>query len=93
MRGEKGPKPTGLISSTMDACRESVSPCLIVLALLVLQFCLFRVYVAREIAWAYPAHFDQAVYLERSYETFDAMVHEGFFHGLAQGAGFGQTPP
>lgn len=93
MRGEKGPKPPGLISSTMDACRESVSPWLIVVALLVLQFCLFQTYVAREIAWAYPAHFDQAVYLERSYETFDAMTNEGFFHGLAQGAGIGQTPP
>lgn len=93
MTGEKGAKPARPDASTMDAYRVSVSPWLVVLALLLLQFCLFRTYVAREIAWAYPAHFDQAVYLERSYQTFDAMTHEGFLRGLAQGAGFGKTPP
>lgn len=93
LTSETRAEPAGPDASAADACRLPVSPWLIVFALLVLQFCLFRRYVAREIAWAYPAHFDQAVYLERSYETFDAMTHEGFFHGLAQGAGYEKTPP
>jgi hypothetical protein len=63
------------------------------LALLVLQFSLFHRNATREVVWAYPRHCDQAVYLERAYETHLHIVRDGLWHGLAYGAGFNGGDP
>jgi hypothetical protein len=56
--------------------------------LVVLQFGLFRLFVQSQIAWRYPQTFDQAVYLLKSYETYDSMKRDGALAGLWVGAGF-----
>jgi hypothetical protein len=63
-------------------------PWLLFAALLAAQFFLFRSFAIREIVWSYPQNFDQAVFLDRSYETYDRMIHEGSFSGLLHGAGY-----
>ncbi|MDB5356800.1 MAG: hypothetical protein JWN24_3253 [Phycisphaerales bacterium] len=65
-----------------------IVPWLLFATLLAVQFALFRQYALREITWAYPQNFDQAVFLDRSYETYDRMIHQGFVAGLMHGAGF-----
>jgi hypothetical protein len=39
----------------------------------------------RELAWAYPTGWDQAVYLSRAYDTFDSIVKDGLLAGLLHG--------
>jgi hypothetical protein len=56
-----------------------------VAVLLVLQYALFRQFVTREIAWAYPAHHDQIVYLLQAYDTHEHVLDEGLRRGLAYG--------
>ena len=65
-----------------------IAPWLLFATLLAVQFALFRQYALREITWAYPQNFDQAVFLDRSYETYDRMIHQGLLAGLLHGAGF-----
>jgi len=65
------------------------APWLGLAALLVVQFLLFYRHAAREIAWAYPRNFDQAIYLEHAYSTYDRMVHHGIGKGLLFGDGIG----
>jgi hypothetical protein len=50
------------------------------------QWLLFRSYVEREVAWAYPAYFDQVAPLSRSYEILERIRSEGLIAGLREGA-------
>jgi hypothetical protein len=45
-----------------------------VLGIVLLQWLLFRSYVLREIAWAYPTNSDQLTYLRRSYEGYESLL-------------------
>jgi hypothetical protein len=57
--------------------------------ILVCLFLLFRTFVAREIAWAYPANYDQTKYLWISYTTYEAVLRDGLargVYGLIRGA-------
>ncbi|MGD0616382.1 MAG: hypothetical protein ABSB67_01850 [Bryobacteraceae bacterium] len=54
----------------------------LVVVLLVFEYGLFRQYVLREIAWAYPASFDQATYLFQAYGDYERILSEGFLPGL-----------
>ena len=73
--------------------RRRIAPWGVVAWLLLVQFFLFRCYTTRQIAWAYPRHVDQAVYLELAYETYDRIVHEGLRRGTQWGMGFGDRSP
>lgn len=53
--------------------------------LLALQWALFVQFVNRELLWAYPGSYDQAVYLSQTYETFDQIVKDGLLGGLRHG--------
>jgi hypothetical protein len=52
--------------------------------LLLLLFVFFRTFVLREIAWAYPADYDQTKYLGLSYRTYEAVLEKGLAAGLWQ---------
>ena len=67
---------------------------LFVVALLAAQFGLWRQYVLREVAWAYPTNFDQLAYLEQSYQTYERILSHGLITGLEEGMGlkFGHLP-
>jgi hypothetical protein len=43
------------------------------------QWLLFRSYVTREIAWTYPANWDQCGILARAYSSFDSLLKNGPF--------------
>jgi hypothetical protein len=47
-------------------------------------FALFRTFVVRELAWAYPADFDQSKYLWISYSTYESVLRNGLAAGLTQ---------
>lgn len=55
---------------------------LFVFLLLVCEYGLFRQYVIREIAWAYPANSDQAAYLSKTYGDYEQILSQGFPSGL-----------
>jgi hypothetical protein len=55
---------------------------LFVFLLLVCEYGLFRQYVLREIAWAYPANSDQAAYLSTAYGDYEQILSQGFASGL-----------
>ena len=67
---------------------------LFVIALLLAQFGLWRQFVLREVAWAYPTNFDQLAYLEQSYQTYERILSHGLVTGLEEGMGlrFGHLP-
>src|ERR1700678_2503037 len=65
-----------------------LAPWGLVLILLAGEFVLFRRHALNEVVWSYPGIYDQAVYLQRSYETYDATLRTGFWNGLKYGAGF-----
>lgn len=50
--------------------------------LLVAQWLLFKQYVERELAWAYPTSWDQVGYLQATYHIYDSMLKEGPSRGL-----------
>jgi hypothetical protein len=52
--------------------------------LLLLLFVFFRTFVLREIAWAYPADYDQTKYLGLSYGTYETVLERGLAAGLRQ---------
>ncbi len=54
--------------------------------LLVIEYVLFRGYVHREVEWAYPAAWDQCVYLSHSYQTYEIMQQGGLWLGIKHGA-------
>jgi hypothetical protein len=54
-------------------------------AVLAIEWLLFALYVRREIAWAYPPHFDQTVYLEQAYDIWEVVQVDGWVNGLAHG--------
>lgn len=56
----------------------------LVAGLIVLQFVLFRRHAAREVAWAYPDHYDQAYYLHQVYTLYERMRAAGWWHGLVE---------
>lgn len=58
---------------------------LAVALLIVFQWGLFRTYVAREVAWAYPAYSDQVAALSRSYEIHARIRSGGLITGLREG--------
>lgn len=43
-------------------------------SMLILEYLLFRNYVLRELAWGYPQHFDQTVYLSESYYLYEKIL-------------------
>jgi hypothetical protein len=55
---------------------------LLVFLLLACEYGLFRQYVVREIAWAYPANSDQAAYLSQAYGNYERILSDGFPSGL-----------
>jgi hypothetical protein len=57
--------------------------------LLLLEYALFREYAQREIAWAYPANNDQAVYLSYSHFIYEHILE----HGLSSGIKYGLAMP
>jgi hypothetical protein len=57
----------------------------LVAAIVLLQWGTFVQFADREITWAYPAHFDQTVFLGLSYQTFEHMLNQGLLAGLWQG--------
>ena len=62
-----------------------------VAVLILIQYCLFRTYMLREIVWAHPGANDQASYLSDSYEILSKMLGEGFWSGLGFGLNY-QSP-
>ncbi|MGH7193481.1 MAG: hypothetical protein ACREJM_08100, partial [Candidatus Saccharimonadales bacterium] len=62
--------------------------------LLLAQWGLFRQFAQREVVWAYPQHFDQLVYLQESYQTYEHILDHGLITGLAEGTRvkFGHLP-
>ena len=52
---------------------------------LLFQFALFREFVRREVAWAYPAYHDQACYLLSSYTIYERALEHGLPAGLQTG--------
>jgi hypothetical protein len=50
---------------------------LVVAALLLLQWGLFREFARREVVWAFPTGFDQSVYLVAAYETYEHVLARG----------------
>jgi hypothetical protein len=59
---------------------------------LVAQWMLFRGHVEREIAWAYPASFDQVATLARAYQTNDVLRTQGLVAGIREGVGTSGAP-
>jgi hypothetical protein len=59
---------------------------------LVAQWTLFRGHVEREIAWAYPASFDQVATLARAYQTNEVLRTEGLVAGIREGVGTSGAP-
>jgi hypothetical protein len=57
---------------------------LTVAVLLLLLYALFRTFVVREIAWAYPANYDQTKYLGYSYSFYEAVLQKGMVRGLRE---------
>jgi hypothetical protein len=67
----------------------------IFIAVLLAQYLLFRSFVNRELAWAYPAHDDQVGYLSQTYELFEAIrtSHNGSaLLSMLAGKGAEHTP-
>ena len=48
------------------------------------QWLLFGAYVQREIAWAYPPHFDQTMSLFTAYRTYEDVREHGLVSGLGR---------
>ena len=77
-----------------DATRPALEDCrlfsrywgwFLVIVLLVCEYGLFRQHVLREVAWAYPANFDQASYLFQAYGDYEKIVTKGLLPGLESG--------
>ena len=49
------------------------------LGIVLFQWLLFRSYVLREIAWAYPTSWDQVAYLQRSYAVYESLLTNNTF--------------
>jgi hypothetical protein len=64
--------------------RQAVLGWCLVAGLIVLQFVLFRRHVLREVAWAYPDHYDQAYYLHQLYTLHERMRAVGCWHALVE---------
>jgi hypothetical protein len=56
-----------------------------VAALLLVQYGLFHQCALREVAWAYPGGYDQTVYLNQSYDTYEQVRARGVYDGLKYG--------
>src|SRR6266849_6727255 len=52
--------------------------------LILLQGVLFRQYAQREVVWLFPRYFDQAVYLDVSFRSYETMLAQGFLPGLGR---------
>jgi hypothetical protein len=70
------PRPAGY--------RTALGWAAVVLVILV-EYTLFRQYVLREVAWAYPANWDQIAYLTQAYDTYEHVLDEGPRRGLQYG--------
>jgi hypothetical protein len=67
--------------------RGAAAGWLSVALVIAIQWQLFSRFVTREIAWAYPAYFDQVATLARTYETCEHVKIEGYLAGLRYGLG------
>jgi hypothetical protein len=47
-------------------------------------FVMFRTFVVREVAWAYPDNYDQTKYLWISYSTYEKALTDGLWSGLRE---------
>lgn len=57
---------------------------LLLISLLIVEYCIFRNYVLRDIAPFYPVAYDQTFYLSISYQLYENMITHGIIKGLAQ---------
>src|SRR2546423_7685441 len=55
-----------------------------ILLIVVLQYALFRQHAVREIIWAHPSAYDQAVYLSNTYEAFEKILSHGLLKGSVE---------
>ena len=70
--------------SPADLRRRNRACWTLVALLLLLQGVLFRQYALREVVWLFPRYFDQAVYLDLSFHSYESMLAEGFLPGLGR---------
>lgn len=56
--------------------------CLTIILIISAEYYLFKTYVRREIASAYPANYDQVSYLYQTYKTHEDIETTGFFKGF-----------
>ena len=64
---------------------EDLKPIIIILVFSVLQYLLFREFVLREVALAYPGHHDQSGYLLKAYSLYEDIRKMGVIRGLWEG--------
>lgn len=90
---DPGAAPCGGLSPRQIRFRNRAG-WLLVIALLLAQFGLWRQFALREVVWAYPPYFDQLAYLEQSYQTYERILDHGLIMGLEEGMGlrFGHLP-
>src|SRR5262249_38984159 len=55
---------------------------LLLVALLVVEYALFRQFALREVAWAVPLSYDQTAYLAQSYAAYEQIKDRGLLTGL-----------
>jgi hypothetical protein len=81
---------TSLAAGTHRAGRRPWQACLgwgFLVALIVVQFVLFRRHALREVVWAYPDHYDQAYYLQQTYTLYERMRAVGCWSALVEHVG------
>ena len=69
-------------SLTDGGGRRTLHAWILIAALILLQFLLFRQQLVREILWSYPANHDQVNFLQLSQETQHHMLTDGFWKGV-----------
>ena len=65
---------------------------LFVIALLLVQFGMFRQFALREVVWSYPTNRDQDTYLFESYIAYRDILDDGLGRGLKQAIGIWRPP-
>lgn len=65
---------------------------LLVAALVLVQWGLFRQFALREVVWSYPTYRDQDTYLFESYIAYQDILDLGFGRGLKQAIGIWRPP-
>ena len=80
------PAPSGPSDVRSDR-RVNLFAWLFVIALLLVQFGMFRQFALREVVWSYPTNRDQDTYLFESYIAYRDILDVGVGRGLKQAIG------